>query len=118
MIQPLPLPRWHRRDVDLFTPTVRHLAAVSMRPPLRIPLSRPRFMPRILPLHPRRNGAFLFRSRDIRLEREQIPADFDFSRVNRVPRKYISPKEIEFFKIYYYTCVHREINNISHLLDF
>lgn len=62
-------------------------------------------MPRILPLHPRRNGAFLFRSRDIRLEREQIPADLDFSRVNRVPRKYISPKEIEFFKIYYYTCV-------------
>lgn len=104
---------------------LRHLAAVSMRPPLRIPLSRPRFIPRILPLHPRRNGAFLFHSCDIRLARTDPHRSWSFLGQQNCAAK-IHFFKLNFSKIYYIfiyiyihiTLIHHEINNIYHLLDF
>lgn len=79
---------------------LRHLAAVSMRPPLRIPLSRPRFIPRTLPLHPRRNGAFLFHSCDIRLARTDPHRSWSFLGQQNCAAK-IHFFKLNFSKIYY-----------------
>lgn len=124
LIQPIPLPRWHRRDVDLFTPTTLG-SRVNATPVENSIITATIYTP-YSPSPSAQKWSFPIPFLRYSSCENRSPPILIFLRSTKLCRKNTF-LQIEFFKnilhlyIYIYihiTLMHHEINNIYHLLDF